>query len=115
MAAMRHIKASHSALYLGVTGMTNEHHITCIACIADHLKVDFGDQRTGRIEHGKTTTRGLSLDCAGDAMRAEDQRRPIRHLVQLFDKHRPERTQALNHLTVVHDFMTHINGLTKQL
>ena len=48
-------------------------------------------------------------------MCAEDQRGAIRHLVQLFDEHRPQGPQPSDHLPVVHDFMAHVDGLTEQL
>ena len=49
------------------------------------------------------------LDALRDAMGAENRHRAGRDLVQLVDEHRAARAQILDHVAVVHDFVTDID------
>src|SRR5690606_6672329 len=44
-----------------------------------------------------------------DAVRGEDQDRAVRHFADLLDEDRAALTQAVDHVTVMHHFVTHIN------
>src|SRR5262245_16883336 len=48
-------------------------------------------------------------------MRGKDDRRAFRNLVQLIHEHRPERTQTLDDVPVVHHFVTHVDRRAEQL
>ena len=48
-------------------------------------------------------------------MRAEDQRAARRHVREILDEDRALLAQILDHIGVVHDFVTHVDGRAEQL
>jgi hypothetical protein len=48
-------------------------------------------------------------------VRAEDDGRVVRHIVELFDEHGAETAQALHDVAVVHDFVAHVDRRAEQL
>ncbi|MPN59420.1 hypothetical protein SDC9_207141 [bioreactor metagenome] len=72
-----------------------------------------GDQRAGRIEDGKAAALGLLLHGLGDAVGREDQRGAGRHFVQLLDEDGALGLEVVDHKSVVHDLVAHIDGRTE--
>src|SRR5690606_528610 len=58
---------------------------------------------------------GLDLDGAGDAVRGEDHRGAVGHLVQFLDEARTEAAQAVHHVAVVHHLVAYIDRCAEQL
>ena len=52
---------------------------------------------------------------ARDAVRGEDHRGAVRHLVELLDEHGAEAAQPLDDVAVVHHFVTHVDRRAEQL
>src|SRR5476649_1642427 len=73
------------------------------------LVMDLGNQRTSRVEHGKTAPGSLLLNAARNAMRAEDRHGVFRYLGQRLDEARALGLQAVDHMLVVDDLVAHIN------
>ena len=69
----------------------------------------FGHQRTSRVDHAKLTQVRLFAHGWGYAMRAEDQHRPDRHILDRFDKDRSAAPQLVDHVAVMNDLVVHIN------
>ncbi len=89
--------------------MPDQHHVACLARITRHFHVHLGDQRTGGIKHGEPAACSFLLDGRRHAMRREDHRRAIRHLVKLVDEYGTELAQPLHHVHVVHHFVPYVD------
>src|SRR4029079_18977236 len=50
-----------------------------------------------------------------DAVRAEDHGRAVRHFLELINEDRALRTQLVDDIAVVHDFMAHIDRRAERL
>ena len=72
-----------------MTGMADQHHITPGATVARDLEVNFGHQRTGRIEDFQATPLGFLTDRLGYAMRTKNDRIAVRYLVKFLDENCP--------------------------
>jgi hypothetical protein len=114
-AAVRGVETPHGALHLRMAGVADQHHVTGVARITRHFQMHLGDQRTGGIEHGEPAPLCLHLHGIGHAMRGEDHRGPVGHLVQFLDKTRAQRAQALDHVAVVHHLVANVDGCPEQL
>ena len=61
--------------------------------------------------HRKRSDRGFRLVAyrLRDAVRGEDENCAVRHFANLLDKNRTALAQAVDHVAVVHHFVTHVN------
>ena len=72
--------------------------------------MNFGHQRTGGVEGEQITPSRFFHDGARHAMRGKNHRRAgIGNLVEFLDEHRALGAQAVDDITVVHDFVTDID------
>ena len=113
-AAAAGVEAAHGAFDFGMAGVADEHHVAPFARVSRHFHVHLGHQRTGGVEHREPAARGFVLDGGGNAMRGEDDRGAVRHLVELVDEHRAELAQALDHVHVVHHLVAHVDRRAEQ-
>ena len=95
--------------------MADQEHLTCLARIAGHLHVHFGDERAGRIEDLQFAPLRLILHTAGHAVRAEDHGGGIGHFVEFLDEHRADRAQPIDDVFIVNDLVTHVDRRTEQI
>src|ERR1700690_3323080 len=100
---------SYRAFDLRVAGVADQNEGAPLRDIALALVVNFGDQRTGGVEHGKAASRRLLLDTAGDAVRAEDGHRVFRYLGDRLNEAGAFSLEAVDHVLVVYDFVAHID------
>ena len=110
----RRVELAHRTLDLRVPGVTDQDHVATLPAVSHHFHVDLGDERTGRVEHCQPATPGLLLDRARHAVRAEDHRCSVRHLVELLDEDRAQRPQPLDHEPVVHHLVTDVYRRAKE-
>ena len=94
-AAVAGIEAPDRALDLRMAGVADQHDLARLARKARHFHVHLGDQRTGGIEHLQPASLCLLLDGGRHAVRREDHRGAVRHLIEFLDEHaRPGRAAA---------------------
>jgi hypothetical protein len=93
----------------GMAGMADQHDLPPAGGVAAAFIVNLGDQRTGGIDDRQPARRCGFLHLARDAVGAENGARAGRHLVQLVDEDRATGAQILNHVAIVHDFVTDID------
>jgi hypothetical protein len=89
--------------------MTDQHHAAAEPTEPRHLHVHLGHQRTGGVEHLEPAPRRFLAHRLRHAVGAEDQRGAIGHLGQILDEDRPGSAQAIDHVTVVHDLVAHVD------
>jgi hypothetical protein len=94
--------------------VADENQFSTIPGMPDDLKVHFGHERAGRIKDRKAAPIGLRADRLRHPMRAEDNGRTCRHIVEFFHKYGTESTQTIDHIAIVHDFVAHIDRSTEQ-
>ena len=114
VAAIGGVEAPHGAFDLRMPGVADEHHVAALARIPRDFHVHLGDQRTGGVEHRESAARGLVLHRGRHAVRGEDHRGAVRHLVELVDEHRAELAQPVDHVHVVHHLVTHVDRRAEQ-
>ncbi|VVT28519.1 hypothetical protein MARINON1_40168 [Marinobacter salarius] len=105
----------HGAFHLWMTMVANEDAFTPIATVLHHFEVNLGYQRTGCVEHLQPPTRGFILHRLGHTMGTEDHQLVVRHLFQLIHKDSAAVAQIVHHKFVMHHFMAHVNGRTKDI
>ncbi len=108
-------RLAHGAHDLVVVGVADEDDRVPLARVADRLEVHLGDERTGGVDHAQSPALGLVAHGGGDAVGAEDDRRPVRHLVELVDEVGALGAKRLHHVPVVHDLLAHVDGIRTHL
>ena len=106
---------AHRAFDLGMSTMSDHDDFAAFALNFGDLNMNLGDERTGRIKHAQSQRLGLGAYSPGDAMSRKNQGCARRHLFKLIDKNGPKPAQPGNHMVVMDNFMTYINGRTKFL
>ena len=114
-AAVRGVELADRAFDFRMPRMADQEHLARLARIARDLHVHLGHQRTGGIEDLERAALRLHLDGAGDAVRAEDHRGAVRHLVQFLDEHRADGAQPIHHVFVVDHLVAHIDRRAEQV
>ena len=90
--------------------MADQHHFAAASKMQLRFTMHFGHQRTGGIQRKQIACLRLFRHGFWHTMGRENHgRRAIRHLAQLVNKHRSFAPQALDHIFVMNNFMTHIN------
>ena len=74
------------------------------------LAMHFGNQRARRIEVGKSARFGIGRHAFGNAMRRKNDRGAVGHFVKLIDEHSPLRLQRVDHVTVMDNLVSDIDG-----
>ena len=98
----------------GRTLVSDEDGFDTLAAIAADFHVNFGDQRAGRIKDFELATLSLALHFLGNAMGAENDVTVIGDLAEFVDKYSALLLEIIDHVTVMHDFMTDIDWGTKE-
>ena len=72
---------------------------------------------SGQVASNTRRPRARASSCTAlrNAVRAEDDRGAVRHLVEIVDEHRAQRAQPVDDETVVHDFVPHVDRRAEQL
>ena len=89
--------------------MADQEDIAARATMAQHLDVHLGHQRTGCVEYFQAAFGSLAAHGLRNAMRAENDRATRRNFVEFLDENRAALAQVLDHETIVHDFMAHVD------
>jgi hypothetical protein len=97
-----------------VSVVTDQDHLTRLARITANFHVYLGHEWTGRIENREAAPIGLVLDGLRDAVGRENDRGTIGNLLELLDEYRPHRSQPLDDMTVMDDFVPHMDGRTEK-
>jgi hypothetical protein len=72
--------------------------------------VHLGDQRAGGVDGLQVALGGRRVHRGRDPVRGEHHDGSLGDLVGLLDEHRTGRGQGIDHMPVVHDFVTHVDG-----
>ena len=106
---------AHRAFHLRVTLVADHEELIALFGQFGHFYVHLGHQRAGGIKNGEATRLGLVLHRLAHAVGAEHQGGAGGHIVQLFNKDGALFLEVVDHKSVVHDFMAHIDGAAKLL
>ena len=102
--------AALGAFDLGVAGMADQDDLAAAAGVVLAFLVNFGDQRTGRVDDRQIAVVGFDLDLLGDAVGGEYGDGTIRHVVHFLDENRALGAQAFDDVLVVHEFVADVDG-----
>ena len=108
------IGLTHGAFHLGVAGVADHDDVVAFLAHLGHFHVHLGDQRTGGVEDLQATTGSLGPHGARHAVGGKDHRGAVRHLVQLVDEDGALLAQRGDHVVVVDDLVTHVDGRAMQ-
>ena len=109
------LELPHRALDLGVALVADHEKLIPLTMQFGNFHMDLGHQRAGCIKDLQAPGLRLLLHLQAHAVRAENQGRAARDLLQVLDKDRALFAQIVDHIGVVHDLMAHINGPPKSL
>ena len=101
---------AHRPNDFGVSGMPDKQDVLALFDLPLRLPVNLADEGTGRIDIQHVAAFGFGRHRLGDAVSTEDHRRIVGNLVQLLDKYGPLGFETVDHVLIVHDFVTHIDG-----
>ena len=80
-----------------------------LAVVALGFAMHFADQRAGGVNIEKVPAFGFRRHRLGYAMRGEDDRNVVRHLIQFVDEHRANRLEVGDDKSIVNDFVAHVD------
>jgi hypothetical protein len=101
---------THRALDLFVPGVADQDDVPALVAEAHGLAVDLGDEGAGRVD-GLQLAVGRTLhDGRRDAVRAEDDVRPLGNLVDLVDEDRTLALEGRDDVDVVDDLLADVDG-----
>ncbi len=106
---------THGAFHLGVAAVADEDGLLAILAVSGDLQVDLGHQGAGGVEDTQVAPGGLCTHLLGHPVGTEDDRGPVRDLVQFFDKNGAALAQVLDHEAVVDHLMADIDGGPEEL
>src|ERR1700688_977575 len=92
-----------------MAGMANQNEGASLREIAFALVVDFGDQRTSSVKHGKAASRRLIFDASSNTVSAENCHRIFRYLGKRLDEAGALGLETIDHVLIVHNFVAHID------
>ena len=87
----------------------DQHDGVVLAGVADRLEVHLGHQRARGVDHAQPAALGFITHRGRDAVRAENDRRIVRHFVELVDEDRALRPERLDDVGIVHDLLAHVD------
>jgi hypothetical protein len=97
-----------------MTPVTDKDGFDPLAAIAADFHVYLGDQRAGGVKYLEPATFSFALYRPGDAMGAEDHVIVIGNLVEFIDEYRPLLLEIIDHVAIMHDFMTDVDRGAKE-
>src|SRR6266511_4095249 len=103
------VDLAERALDLRMAGVADENEHASLGDVALALVMDLGNERTGRIEYRQLTSGRLVHHAFGDAVRAEDGHRALRHLGELLDENGAFGLEAVDDELVVNDLVAHVD------
>src|SRR5687767_11989334 len=109
------VHATHGAFDLGVAGMADQDDFRAPLMVAHDFHVHFGDERASGVEDAKTSALRFLLYPTRDAVRAEDDGRALRDLIQLVDEYRAFGAQIFHDKSIMHDLVAHIDRRPEKL
>ena len=115
IAPVGRVELPHRAFHLRVSGVSDQHTFMPLAAVARNFHVHLGDQRTGGIEHPEPTVLGLEPYRLRHTVCAEDHDRAIGHFVEFIDEHCTTLAQIIDHETVVHHLVAHVDRCAENL
>ncbi len=95
--------------------MADQDNGIALARELDRLQMNFGDQRTGGVNHFKIASPSVVAHGRRYAVSAENDPRPGRNLVQFLDKDRARAAQLIHNVPVMDDFLANINRRAVQI
>ena len=98
-----------------MAGVTDQHHVASGPAMPDNLHVHLGHQRAGGVEYAQTAFAAGVANRPRYAVRAENDRGAVRHLVQFVDEHGARAAQAVDHEAVVHHLVAHVDRSAEAL
>jgi len=101
---------THRALDLFVAGVTDQDDVLFLLREANGLAVHLGDEGAGGVDRLEAAVGSPLHDARRHAVRAEDDVRPLRHLVDLVDEDRPLPFERRDDVHVVHDLLADVDG-----
>ena len=104
-----------SALDLFVTLVADQEDLEVVACEPHGLAVHLRHERAGRVDRLQTAIGCRGHDRRRHSVRAEDDVRARRHLVDLVDEDRAGRFELGHHVDVVDDLLAHVDGRAEAL
>ena len=105
-------RVTHGALDLFVAAVADEQDLVVVPGETGGLAVHLGYQRTGGVDREQAAVGCTLHHHRRDAVRAEDDVRSRRDLLDLIDKDRALPLQGRNDVDVVHDLFTHVHRCT---
>ena len=101
--------SAKSSFHLWVPGVADEYTFHSRLCEPGHFQVNLGYKGTGCIENAQLAACGLVLNSARYTMSAENQRRTIRHLPNVFNKNYAALAESVHHKPIMYQFVAHID------
>ena len=108
-------RLAERALDLLVALMPHQDDVVVLLRETHGLAVHLGHERAGRVDRGEVAGGGGLVNGRGDAVRGEDDARPLGHLVGLLDEDRAALGQRLDDELVVDDLLAHVHGRAVEL
>jgi hypothetical protein len=102
-------KLAHRADHLGMAGMADQDHGAARIVMRSASRWTLEHQRARRVDIEKLAPCGFVRHRLGHAVRREDDRPVVRHLVELVDEDRALGLQTLDHEAIVHDLVADID------
>jgi hypothetical protein len=100
----------HRALDLLVPRVADEQDLVTHPCETDRLQVHFGHERAGRVDHAQASRGGRGPHLRRNAVRGEDRRGPVGHLVELLYEPHAARLEVAHDVAVVDDLPPDVHG-----
>ncbi len=98
-----------------MTRVTDQDAFATLLAEATDFEVHFGDQRTGRVEHPQAALIRFAAHRLRHAVGAENNGCIIGHFAQLVHEHGAAFAQMIDHVPIVHHFVTHIDRRAEQI
>ena len=101
------------AFHFRVARMAYQNHVTSSRMVTFGAHVNALHQRTRRIQHVQMALLRFFVNRIRYAVRRENDSRPFRDFLQVFDKDRTLSLKAAHDKSIMHNFMAHINRGTE--
>src|SRR5699024_7882389 len=99
---------THRAFHFRVPGVTDENRFFATATSAGDFHMHFGHQRAGGVEYRQITAFRFVTYRLRNTVCGENQDCAVRHFANLLNKDSPTLAQAIDHIAVMHHFVTDI-------
>ena len=112
-AAVGRVISPHCALNLRVASVSNQHTFAPRGAEGSDFDMHFGHQGAGCVKDLQAAAFRLILHCAGYTVSTENNDGIIRHFRKFIHEHSTTSAQIVHNMPVVHHFMSHVDGPTK--